>query len=35
MIGRVTFLIDGFDVYHSVKDAITQTAQPNLKWLNY
>lgn len=34
-VGRVTYLVDGFNVYHSVRDAITHTAQRNLKWLNY
>ncbi len=31
---RVTFLIDGFNLYHSVKDAANQLGVRSLKWLN-
>ncbi len=31
---RVTFLVDGFNVYHSIKDAIGRTGIRNLRWLD-
>lgn len=35
MAGKVTVLIDGFNVYHSIRDALARTPHRNLKWLNY
>ncbi len=31
---RVAFLIDGFNLYHSVKEALADGHRPPLKWLN-
>jgi uncharacterized LabA/DUF88 family protein len=33
-MNRVTFLIDGFNLYHSVKDAANQLGIRSLKWLD-
>lgn len=32
---RITFLIDGFNVYHSVCDALDKNPGTKLKWLDY
>jgi len=34
-VNRVAFLIDGFNVYHSVKQAIKDGEKGSLKWLDY
>ena len=34
MGNRITFLIDGFNVYHSIKTAIKHSGIAGLKWLN-
>lgn len=33
-MNRITFLIDGFNVYHSIKDAIRDTGGASLRWLD-
>lgn len=34
MDNRVTFLVDGFNLYHSVKQAMDDLEEPNLRWLD-
>lgn len=31
---RVGCLVDGFNLYHSICDAVDEGFKPNLKWLN-
>ncbi|TVP51354.1 MAG: NYN domain-containing protein [Gemmatimonadales bacterium] len=34
MAKRVSFLVDGFNVYHSIKEAMRDTGNPSLRWLD-
>ena len=34
MANRVTFLVDGFNLYHSVRKAMKDSGNPALRWLN-
>ncbi len=34
MAGRVTYLVDGFNLYHSVRQAVRDGLGPDLRWLD-